>query len=404
MKYLVILTDGAADEPIESLGNKTPLEVAEMKNINRLAAKGIVGMAKNVPDGIPPGSDAANLSVMGYDPGVYLTGRSSLEAVSMGIDMKDTDISFRANIVTLDGEGKYEDLTMVDHAGGDITTEEADILIKDLNKALSDDEYEFFTGTSYRHCLIHKNGHTDYAMTPPHDILGKKIEKYLPKGKDVDVILDFMKKSYDILKDHPVNKKRMEKGLRPANSLWIWGQGKRPKLDNFKKKYNVDGAVISAVDLIKGIALFAEMESIDVEGATGGLNTNYDNKAKAAIDAFSRGKDYVYIHMEGPDESSHQGSLEDKLECLKRIDKKIAKPLIDYLDSTGENYKVLVLPDHRTPLHLRTHTSDPVPFVLYEKEKEEAEDVSRTYCEAVGETGPYFEQGYKLADFFLDKE
>ena len=275
MKYFVLVPDGAGDDPVEALGGKTPLEVAEMETINELASKGKIGTVKTVPDGIAPGSDAANLSVMGYDPSVYLTGRSPLEAASIGIDMSDTDVAFRTNIITLKGEGDYEDLIIEDHSSGDISTEEADQLIRAANEAFANDMIKFYTGVSYRHCLIVKDGSTDYEFTPPHDGLGKRAGDYLPKGEGSEFITDMMKKSYEFLKDHPVNKARIEKGLNPANTLWIWGQGKKPNLSRFADKYGIDGSAISAVDLIKGIAICAGLGSVDVEGATGTLHTNF---------------------------------------------------------------------------------------------------------------------------------
>ena len=315
MKYLVVLTNGAGDYPIEELGNKTPIEAADIENINELASKGEIGMVQTIPDGIAPGSDAANLSVMGYDPSIYLTGRSPLEAASIGIEMSDTDVSFRANLVTLTGDGEYSDLVVSDHSSGDISTAEADEIIKAINKEFQTDEIKFYTGTSYRHCLIVKNGTAKQKLVPPHDILEKKAGDYLPSGENSEFLKDMMIRSYDILKEHPVNKKRAIEGKNQANSLWIWGEGTKPKLKKFSERYGITGTAISAVDLIKGIAIFAGLDSVDVEGATGTVDTNYEGKAAAAIDEFSKGKDFVYIHLEGPDECSHQGDLEGKLTC-----------------------------------------------------------------------------------------
>lgn len=403
MKYLVIVPDGAGDDPIQALDGKTPLEVAEMEMINELASKGQVGTVKTIPDGIAPGSDAANLSVMGYDPSIYLTGRSPLEAASIGIDMSDTDVAFRTNIITLSGEGEYEDLIIQDHSSGDITTGEADQLIRAVNEAFATEDIRFYTGVSYRHCLIVKNGRTDYNLTPPHDVLTKRVGDYLPKGPDAAFITDMMKKSYDILKDHPVNIARMEKGLNPANTIWIWGQGKKPSLSLFKDKYGLDGAAVSAVDLIKGIAICAGLGSVDVEGATGTLHTNFEGKAAAGIDQFKAGKDFVYMHLEGPDECSHQGDMEGKIQCMKSIDRKIAKPIVEYLRSTGEDFRVLIVPDHRTPLAIRTHSSDPVPYVIYDSRTETEIDTAKQFNEKSGSTGTYFGSGYELADYFFEK-
>ncbi|MEG0830556.1 MAG: cofactor-independent phosphoglycerate mutase [Anaerovoracaceae bacterium] len=404
MKYLILVPDGAGDEPIEALGNKTPLQMAKMDTIDGLAQRGKVGMVKTIPMGIAPGSDAANLSVMGYDPGVYLTGRSPLEAASIGIDMSDTDVAFRTNIITLTGEGEYKDLIITDHSSGDITTEEADQLIKAVNEKFADDKVLFYTGVSYRHCMIVHNGGTAYDLTPPHDVLGKPVKDYLPKGEGSEFITEMMKESYEILKDHPVNKDRIARGLNPANTLWIWGQGKKPSLSSFNEKYGITGTAISAVDLIKGIAICAGLDSVDVEGATGTLHTNFAGKAQAAIREFSSGKDFVYLHVEGPDECSHQGDQDGKIQCLQDIDQKILKPIIEHLKQAGEGYRVLVVPDHRTPLAIRTHSSDPVPFVVYDSTKEEPEDLTRSFCEDSGSKGTYFDSGFALADFFFQKQ
>ncbi len=401
MKYLVIVPDGAADEPVERLEGKTPLEVADMPFINELAAKGEVGMVRTVPPGIAPGSDAANLSVMGYDPTIYLTGRSPLEAASIGIEMADTDVAFRTNIITLEGDGDYEDLIIKDHSSGDISTEEAAQLIKAVNEAFADESREFHTGVSYRHCLIIHNGETEYEFTPPHDVLDQKAGAHLPKGPHAQPIIDMMKKSYEILKDHPVNKARMEKGLRPANSLWIWGQGKKPQLSKFYDKYNLKGTAISAVDLIKGIAICAGLNSVDVEGATGTLHTNFEGKAEAAIREFRDGKDFVYVHLEGPDECAHQGDMDGKITCLGDIDRKVLKPIVEALRQDGEDFKVLEVPDHRTPLCIRTHSSTPVPFVIYDSRDEKAADENRKFNETSGQKGKYFDNGYELADYFF---
>jgi 2,3-bisphosphoglycerate-independent phosphoglycerate mutase len=403
MKYLILVPDGAGDENIEALGDKTPLEVAKLDNINELAHRGKVGMVKTIPEGVAPGSDAANLSVMGYDPAVYLTGRSPLEAASIGIDMSDTDVAFRTNIITLTGEGEYEDLIITDHSSGDITTAEADQLIKAVNEAFADENIRFYTGVSYRHCMIVHNGSTDYDLTPPHDVLTQRVGDHLPKGEGSEFITEMMKKSYEILKDHPVNKARVANGLNPANTLWIWGQGKKPSLSSFYDKYGIDGTAISAVDLIKGIAICAGLDSVDVEGATGTLNTNFDGKAQAAIKEYAKGKDFVYVHLEGPDECSHQGDRDGKIACLEDIDKKVLAPIVNYFKEAGEDYRILVVPDHRTPLAIRTHSATPVPFVLYDSTEEDAYDQTKTFCERSGQEGMYFDSGFELADYFFQK-
>ena len=401
MKYLILVPDGAGDRNVEALGNKTPLEVADIKNINELAHKGKVGMVKTIPAGVAPGSDAANLSVMGYDPSVYLTGRSPLEAASIGIDMSDTDVAFRTNIITLEGDGEYEDLIIKDHSSGDITTEEADQLIKAVNEVFGNDSIRFYTGVSYRHCMIVHNGSTEYDLTPPHDVLEQRAGDHLPKGEGSEFITEMMKKSYEILKDHPVNRERIKKGLNPANTLWIWGQGRKPSLSSFYDKYGITGTAISAVDLIKGIAICAGLDSVDVEGATGTLHTNLDGKAQAAIKEFRNGKDFVYLHLEGPDECSHQGDRDGKIECMEKIDQRVLKPIAEALEADGEDYKVLVVPDHRTPLAIRTHSAEPVPFIIYDSTNEQDYDEEKAFCEKSGEKGMYFDSGFELADYFF---
>lgn len=403
MKYLIVVPDGAGDDPVEKLDGKTPLETADLNMINQLAAKGQVGMVQTIPEGVAPGSDAANLSVMGYDPGVYLTGRSPLEAASMGIDMSETDVAFRVNIITLTGEGAYEDLTIKDHSAGDITTEEASQLIEAVNEKFADENIRFYSGVSYRHCMIVHNGSTEYDLTPPHDVLNQRVGDHLPKGQGVEFITKMMKESYEILKDHPVNKARVEKGLNPANTLWIWGQGKKPNLSSFSDKYGITGTAVSAVDLIKGIAVCAGLDSVDVEGATGTIHTNFEGKTAAAIQEYKNGKDFVYIHLEGPDECSHQGDMEGKIKCLELIDQKVVAPVVEYFREEGEDFRVLIVPDHRTPLRIRTHSADPVPYVIYDSRKEEPEGTSRQFHEKSGAKGRKFNSGYELADFFFGK-
>jgi 2,3-bisphosphoglycerate-independent phosphoglycerate mutase len=366
-----------------------------------LAKNGEVGTVRTIPEGIAPGSDAANMAVMGYDPEVYLTGRSPLEAVSMGLTMTDTDVAFRTNLVTLKGEGEYEDLTIIDHSAGDITSEEAKILINDIDEALGTDSYRFYPGVSYRHALIMRDGRTDFELTPPHDIINRTVREYLPKGNNPGFITELMRKSYEILKDHPVNKKRIEKGLNPANSIWIWGQGKKPNLVSFSQKYGIKGSVVSAVDLIKGIGLCAGLSSVDIDGATGTIDTNYRGKVDAAIGEFNRGSDFVYVHVEAPDECSHQGNTEEKVRALELIDKEVVSPLMEYLKSQEDDYKVLVVPDHRTPLAIRTHSDEPVPFVIYDSRSENYCE-NNQFTEDSGRRSKYFEKGSALADYFFN--
>lgn len=398
MKYVVFLGDGMADLPVCELGNKTPLEAAYKPNMDFIASHGKLGMVKTVPDGIKPGSDVANLSVMGFDPVKYYTGRSPLEAYSIGVDMIPGDISFRCNLVTLSDDEEYENKTMVDYSSDEITTEEAREIIKSVDEAFRTEEIEFHSGISYRHLMLWHGAKDSFKLTPPHDISGKKITDYLPNNK---VILDLMKNSYEILKNHPVNLERIKNGKHPANSIWIWGEGSKPELPSFKEKTGLCGTMISAVDLLKGIAICAKMNSVDVEGATGNVNTNFSGKADAAIKALKEGSDFVYIHVEAPDESGHRHEIDNKVKSIELIDEKIIGPVMEYLKSCGEDFRVMVMPDHPTPIVYMTHTSDPVPFAIYDSREEKVSDVR--YTENFGkETGIYVEPGYKLIDELLE--
>ena len=400
MKHVVILIDGAADEPIEALGGKTPLEFAKTPTMDALAPYSEIGMVTTVPKGCLPGSDTANLSIMGYDPRVYNFGRSPLEAISVGINLEASDVTFRVNLVTLsEEEDVYEDKKVIDHSSDEISTQESDILIKAVEEAYGDDIRKFYTGVSYRHILVWKNGSIDVDLTPPHDILGKTIGEFKAKGLNSDYIWGIMRKSYDLLNNHPVNLKRKEKGLNPANSIWLWGEGTKPNLTSFEQKYNKKGTVISAVDLIKGIAIGSGQESIDVEGATGNVHTNYKGKTDAAIQALLEDqRDFVYLHLEGPDECGHQQDMEGKIKSLELIDEKVILPLKEALDASGEDYKLLVIPDHPTPLRLRTHTMDPVPYMIYKKDAALV-DAKATYGEtyAAG-TGNKILEGHTIMD------
>lgn len=403
MKYLIVLTDGAADEPQTALGGKTPLEAANMPRANLLASLGTVGMVTTVPVGMAPGSDTANLSVMGFDPTLYHTGRSPLEAASMGIPMEMTDVAFRCNLVTLAGDGPYEELRMVDHSAGEISTQEARQLIETVQKAFGTETIHFYPGVSYRHAMILGNGTTDFELTPPHDILDQTIADHLPKDEKIRFIEEMMRESYGLLSEHPVNKNRIKRGLRPANSIWVWGQGKKPDLPSFHEKYHVKGATISAVDLINGIGVSAGLDVVRVPGATGTIHTNFDGKAAAAIQKFEEGTDFIYLHLEAPDECSHQGDLEGKIRSLELIDEKIIAPIADWLADRGGEYRILILPDHPTPLRIRTHTGDPVPFVLYDSRSETIPaDPSKSFGEGSGRTGTIFPAGYLLAEYFFD--
>ncbi len=365
MKYIVILGDGMADYPIEKLNNKTPLDVANKPFIDGLCAKGEIGLVKTVPDGMKPGSDVANLSVLGYNPKKVYSGRSPLEAASIGINLKDTDISARANLVTLSNEEKFEDKRMIDYSAGEISTEEAKEIISYLAGHLNNEKYSLYAGISYRHCLVADKGSLAGDLTPPHDITGKPIKEYLPKSEAGKEYLELMKKSYELLKNHPVNLKRIKDGKNPATCIWCWGEGTKPNLQSFEEKYNLKGGIISAVDLLKGIAKLSKMRSIEVDGATGTYETNFSGKAKACIDALKNGLDYIYIHMEAPDECGHHGDLENKIYSIEQIDK-VVEYIVNELDKMGEEYKILICPDHPTPIKLMTHVSDPIPFVIYD--------------------------------------
>lgn len=371
MKYLVVLCDGMSDEAVDALGKKTPMEVANKPVMDSLASESIVGTVLNVPHSMKPESDTANLAVLSYDPLIYSKGRSSLEALSMGLEMSDTQTAIRCNVVTLsEEEENYEDRHMLDHSADEISSEEAAELIKAVEAALGNDSRHFYPGVSYRHCLLWDNCPEVLDFDRPHDIIGQVIKDHLPSGEIGAVYLDLMKRSYDILVNHPVNEARRARGLKPANSIWLWSPAVKPALPSFEEKWNKKGAVISAVDLIKGIAICAGMESIDVEGATGNYKTNYTGKANAAIDAFERGKDFVYIHLEATDECGHRGEIENKVLAIEKIDSLVLDPCLRYLRSTGEPFKIMVLPDHPTPLAIRTHSPDPVPFFIYSSSKQ----------------------------------
>ena len=402
MKYLVVIPDGMADEKIEALGNLTPMEKAVKPCMDSLVKNAYSGTVSNVPADMVPESDTANLAILSYDPKVFSKGRSPLEAVSMGIEMAADETAYRCNIVTVtDDEGvAYEDRVILDHSADEITTEEADVLIKALEEALGNDMRKFHTGISYRHCLIIKNGNDKYDFARPHDHLGERIGDYLPKAENGGAeFLEIMKKSYEILNHHPINEARRARGLKPANSAWLWSPGKKPALPSFKEKWGLDGVVISAVDLIKGIGLCAKMKSIDVQGATGNVHTNYSGKAEAAIKAFEDGADFVYVHVEAPDECGHRAETDNKVLAVEKIDEKILAPLYKYLVSTGEAFKIMVLPDHPTPIRIRTHSIDPVPFFMYSSEKKHSGAESFSEASAK-DTGIYIPEGHTLMELF----
>ncbi len=400
MKYLVVLCDGMADYPVEELGNKTPMQAAHKPNMDMLAKDSEVGLVKTVADGLKPGSDVANLSVLGYDPAVYYSGRSPLEAGSIGIDMEPTDVSFRCNLVTLSDEENFEDKTIIDYCAGDISSAEAKQLIDYLKGYFDNDRFCLYAGVSYRHCLIWHNGTLDVGtLTPPHDITGKKIAKYIPTAENARPLLEMMKRSCELLANHPINIERVKKGLNPANAVWFWGEGVRKPLASFKDKFGLNASMISAVDLLKGIGKFSGMHVVNVEGATGYLDTNFEGKAEAAAKEFAAGSDFVYVHIEAPDECGHRHEIQNKVKAIELIDQKVLAPLIEVLKAYGE-YRIMILPDHPTPLALRTHTNDPVPYLIYDSRvRKNGVDC---FCEKTAkQTGIYVPTGHTLIDKFI---
>lgn len=401
MKYIVVLGDGMADYPIAELGNKTPLEAAKKPNIDALAKKGTVGMIQTVPKGMKPGSDVANLSAMGYSPLKYYSGRSPLEALSIGAEMGDTDIALRVNTVTLSDDEPFSEKIMVDYSAGEIPTDDSKEIIEFIEEKLGNDFLRFYPGVSYRHCLINKKGNLDTDFTPPHDISDRKIGKYLPKGGQGEMYLDLIKKSYELLLDHPVNLRRRAAGKRPVSAVWFWGAGTKPMLDPFEEKYGLKGGVISAVDLLKGIAVGAKMKSYDVAGATGNIDTNFQGKAEAALNALLKdGLDYLYLHIEAPDECGHRGEAENKTLAIEKIDG-VVKYIYDGLLKSGEDFVMAVLPDHATPVSLKTHTIDPVPFVVYKSNNPGNSGLA--YTERDAQNGIYLPEGEALLRLMLSK-
>ncbi|MBO7289040.1 MAG: cofactor-independent phosphoglycerate mutase [Clostridia bacterium] len=402
MKYIVLLMDGMADYPVKELGDKTPMQAAKKPNIDSLFKKSVCGLVNNVPKNLSPGSDVANLSAMGYDPQKFYTGRSPLEAVSMGIDLKPTDIVFRCNVVTVtEDEENYEDKIILDHSADEITTKEAAILIEDVQKHFGNSFLTFYPGVSYRHALVWANGPESYELTPPHDILEKRIGDYLPKGESGKILGEMMKKSYEFLNNHPVNIERAKRGLKKANTIWIWGEGKKPSLESFYKLHGLKGSVISAVDLIKGIGICAGLESIDVEGATGNIHTNFEGKAKACVESIVSGADYCFVHMEAPDECGHRHEIENKVKSIELIDEKVVAYIVKELKEKNIDYRMLILPDHPTPLALRTHTRDAVPFMIYDSTNEENFDFDSFTEENAAKSGVFVEKGYELMSMFV---
>ena len=400
MKYIVVLGDGMADLPIEELNGKTPLAYAKTKTMDALSKKAEIGLVHTIPEGMKPGSDTANLSVLGYDPKIYYSGRSPLEALSIGVPMKDTDIAIRCNIVTIsEDDVPFEEKTIIDHSSSEISTEDCAVLLKAVMDELQNETYQFYVGTSYRHCLIWDKGEV-VELTPPHDVLGRVINEYLPEDK---ALYDMMKKSYDILVNHPINVERKKQGLNPANCCWFWGAGTKPMLSSFEEKTGKKGLMVSAVDLLKGIAVGAGMGVVEVEGANGGLHTNYAGKVDAALKALTEdGYDFVYIHVEAPDEMGHQGSVERKVQAIEYLDAKVIKPMVDTLNEKGVDFRMLVLPDHPTPICVRTHTSDSVPYMLYDSTN--LLDKDWNYNEDEAKTsGNFIEKGHEIIDYLFSK-
>ena len=398
MKYVVVLGDGMADMPIEALGGKTPLAYAKTPVMDKLSKLSEVGMVHTIPEGMSPGSDTANLSVLGYDPKVYYSGRSPLEALSIGVPMKESDVALRCNIVTISEEDvPFEEKTIIDHSSSEISTEDCAVLLKEVMKELASETYQFYVGTSYRHCLIWDNGSV-VPLTPPHDVLGRVIGEYLPQDA---VLREMMKKSYDILVNHPINVERKKQGLNPANCCWFWGAGTKPMLSSFEEKTGKKGMMISAVDLLKGIAVGAGMGVAQVEGANGGLHTNYAGKVDAAVKSLlDEGYDFAYIHVEAPDEMGHQGSVERKVQAIEYLDELVIGPVVEKMEAAGADFRLLVLPDHPTPICKRTHTADSVPYMLYDSTAKQ--NNTWNYCEAEASANGIFEPvGHKLIDKFL---
>ena len=400
MKYVIVLGDGMADEPIEALGGKTPLEYAQTPVMDRMSRVSEIGMVQTVPQGMKPGSDVANLAVIGYDPREYYSGRSPLEALSIGVPMQDTDIALRCNIVTLTEDDKpFEEQLILDHSSSEISTEDCAVLLEEVKKVLQNEMYQFYVGTSYRHCMIWQDGHV-VELVPPHDILGQVIGQYLPQE---EVLLHMMRKSYEILKDHPLNLERKKKGLNPANCCWFWGAGTKPGVTNFFEKTGKKGLMVSAVDLLKGIAVGAHMGVAQVEGANGGLHTNYEGKAAAAVEGLTKeGYDFVYVHVEAPDEMGHQGSVERKVQSIEYLDSRIIKPICEGLEAAGEDYRMLILPDHPTPIRIRTHSADSVPYLLYDSTAPQNHDWHYNEAEA-RISGKFIAEGHKLIEKLLEK-
>ena len=401
MKYAVVLCDGMSDYPVPELGNKTPMAVCRKPNMDALARKGITGLVRTVPDSMKPGSDVANLSALGYDPAECYTGRSPLEAVSLGVELYDDDVTLRCNLVTLSGEEDYAKKTMLEYSADGISSREAAEIIKTVQERFGSDSFRFYNGVSYRHCLVWHKGTTELGeMIPPHDISGRVIGDYLSGNPNAAELIAIMRDSYELLKEHPVNLKRISEGKLPANSVWLWGEGTRPSLRLFEELYGKKGSIISAVDLLKGIGGCAGMNTPEVEGATGYIDTNFEAKARAALDELKSGQDFVFIHIEAPDECGHRREIENKVRSIELIDERVLPVLLEGLREYGE-YKIMILPDHPTPLSTATHARDPVPFLIYHSLWEMDSGASSFTEESAAATGIFFENGPDLMKFFI---
>ena len=400
MKYVVLLGDGMADYPLPDRGNKTPLELSHTPYMDFMAQHGEAGLVKTIPEGMPPGSDVANLSVMGYDPSRYYSGRAPIEAASIGVKLGKKDIAFRCNLVTLSGSGST--LAMDDYSAGHITTDDARVIINVLKQELDSPEITFYRGVSYRHLVVWKGGMEKMVTTPPHDITGRQISSYLPQGDGADTLIELMNKARAVLATLPLNQEKIKNGLKPANSIWLWGQGRSLSVPTFQEKYGITGAVISAVDLVKGLGICAGLKPVEVPGATGYLDTNYEGKARAALEAL-QSVDFVFLHVEAPDEASHKGSLDEKLQAIEDFDRRVVKPVLGGLQEKFSDYRVLVLPDHPTPIAIKTHASDPVPFALLSSGKNTVtgHTASGFNERAAAQSGLFIEHGWELMDKFI---
>jgi 2,3-bisphosphoglycerate-independent phosphoglycerate mutase len=407
MKYIIIIPDGMADYKYKELDGKTPMEYANTPAMDSLSGPGIMGVVRTVPAGFSPGSDIANLSIMGYDPEVYHKGRSSLEAISIGIEPEEDDIVFRCNLVTLSNESDYREKTMIDYSAGEISTEDSAVLIDYLKPELETEDIRFYCGVSYRNIMVWKGGPYKVRLIPPHDIPEKKIAPYLPSGRGSKIMLELMEESSRMLQVHPLNRSRSDRGYRPANSIWLWGQGRKPYLVNFYDKYGLKGSVISAVDLIRGIGICAGLEVVEVNGITGTIDTNLSGKAKAAVNEILTGKDFVYVHIEAPDECSHHGSIENKVRAVEMIDRKVVGYIKKVMDKSGQDYRMMVLPDHYTPVSLRTHTSKRVPFVIFDSRESKIPGSGRAVGfneKTAAAAGMIIEKGHLLIDVLLQNK